>query len=936
MNKADYLTRFSQLTGGFKPHSWQLQLATHDLCENRLIRIPTGMGKTLGVLSTWLLCRVLNGNDAWPTRLVWCLPMRTLVEQTVSEAEKIIKALAIDNQVDVHPLMGGTAEKRWYQKPDRPAILVGTQDMLLSRALNRGYAMGRAAWPCAFGLLNTDALWVMDEVQLMGVGLATSGQIQSFWNERHENSNSNVVSATKPRVTWWMSATLQPDWLKTPETESLVTSISEEILTIDAGDRNGSQWEATKPVAIEELELDCSSSTKAKANAPGCADLILERHQNHDSNPCYGKQTLVVVNRVTTATEIFKKLQVSLEKQDTEIEAHLVHSRFRPVDREGWIERFLSKASLNSETNRILIATQVVEAGVDISATCLITELAPWPSLVQRFGRAARYDGNAKVIVLDPQIEDDQKAVPYSVTELDSARSAVNKVDDVGIGSLEDFEASLSVERLAELYPYRPLHVILEDEFNELFDTGPDLSGADVDVSRFIREGEDRDIKVFWRDWGEGDPSSRIRAQRRELCSVPIGAAKKWLDKDYVKKLAWTWDYLDGIWIPVDANKLKPAQIVLVAPAVGGYSPDLGFTGTKPGKKDEPISEVHESKFTDSSNAGEHAEESEELSAREIWKTIATHSREAAQVATDLMNALGVEENLATIVTLALRLHDWGKAHPAFASGTYHVKPQRVDLAKAPDHAWRHGKQIYSTPTHGPRRGFRHELASCLGTLELLRCADPHHQAILGQHADLLKACEIVALLPTQSVESNSIVEQLRSLSTNEFNLLLYLIASHHGKVRASMQASPLDQEFPFENKDYVGEGLPVRGLRTGDILPPVDLPAADGNVTMPELTLSLDPAEMGLSATYGASWTERVQGLIGAYGPFTLGWLEAIVRAADGQSSDDTRPPGDKDDPLLAGFQLSVPAANADVAKANQSASDSKAAAEESEPTHV
>jgi len=33
--------------------------------------------------------------------------------------------------------------------------------MLLSRALNRGYASGRARWPVEFGLLNQDALWVM-------------------------------------------------------------------------------------------------------------------------------------------------------------------------------------------------------------------------------------------------------------------------------------------------------------------------------------------------------------------------------------------------------------------------------------------------------------------------------------------------------------------------------------------------------------------------------------------------------------------------------------------------------------------------------------------------------------------------------------------------------------------------------------------------------
>ena len=32
----------------FEPHPWQIQLATTEQCRNRLIRIPTGLGKTLG------------------------------------------------------------------------------------------------------------------------------------------------------------------------------------------------------------------------------------------------------------------------------------------------------------------------------------------------------------------------------------------------------------------------------------------------------------------------------------------------------------------------------------------------------------------------------------------------------------------------------------------------------------------------------------------------------------------------------------------------------------------------------------------------------------------------------------------------------------------------------------------------------------------------
>ena len=100
--------------------------------------------------------------------------------------------------------MGGEGTDDWDLHPEQPAILIGTQDMLLSRALNRGFGMGRFRWPMHYGLLNNDCLWVLDEIQLMGTGLATSTQLQAF---RESLGTFGTVR------TVWMSATLLPGWL---------------------------------------------------------------------------------------------------------------------------------------------------------------------------------------------------------------------------------------------------------------------------------------------------------------------------------------------------------------------------------------------------------------------------------------------------------------------------------------------------------------------------------------------------------------------------------------------------------------------------------------------------------------------------------------------------------------------------------------------------
>ncbi len=231
---------FVAAAAGFEPMDWQARLAcgpdaiaarpetlySGDACGSRLIDIPTGCGKTAGAVLAWLWNRVILGTVGWPRRLVYCLPMRTLVEQIVKkdvlpwllrlnlaatkdnspERSKVDVLLAKLNDdaikkvraplqncgeetqiegflvnrlspsavacllwlAEYSPivLMGGEeldeGRRQWDLHPEKPAILIGTQDLLLSRALNRGYGMTRYCWPMHFGLLNTDCLLVLD------------------------------------------------------------------------------------------------------------------------------------------------------------------------------------------------------------------------------------------------------------------------------------------------------------------------------------------------------------------------------------------------------------------------------------------------------------------------------------------------------------------------------------------------------------------------------------------------------------------------------------------------------------------------------------------------------------------------------------------------------------------------------------------------------
>ncbi len=867
---------FQKLTSLPAPHPWQARLGEEEKCGSRLIRIPTGFGKTFGVIAPWLWHRVVQKNDSWPRRLLWCLPMRVLVEQTEQEVRTALSSLDLlrDGTEDhagktgVHLLMGGADAGEWHLYPEECAVLIGTQDMLLSRAMNRGYACPRARWPMEFGLLNQDCLWVMDEVQLMGVGLATSIQLQAF---RDQDAASGRL--IRPAHTWWMSATLQPDWLKkSPDAVNLAENTVQ--TAIPAAERTGPLWEGVrKPCRRETV----SSETAAVRLIAG----LYEHPEEQPAGP-----VLVIANTVDRAVEI----RNGLLEHANGMEVRLIHSRFRPAERSSWREEFLSRDSCGPEARRMIVSTQVVEAGVDISAAVLITELAPWASLVQRFGRCARWGGAAQVIVLDFSPKDDKAAAPYTKDELDAAREALSLLDDVSPMNLEVFEAS-HPDLLPRLYPFHPPHLLLRHELDELFDATPDLSGADIDISRFIREGDERDVRVFWEEIPpeKDTPPAELRPMRDALCAVPFLKARDWLcgKSQRLKKnmRAWVWDWLDGKWKAARKDDLLPGRTVLVDAACGGYHLETGWDpdcSDRVAPTDRPAVSPAVCPATEDADG---SLDNDGLSVREEgWQTIATHGMETARLAGKITDALC--RIYTPVFQLAARRHDVGKAHPAFCSSILSSidapgRPDRVDIAKAPARAWAAPGRMYAIQGEPRRKGFRHELVSVLSLMSVLQAHAPDHAALLGPWRDMLAAAGLLPASPAVNpAPPNAADREVMSLTGAEFNLAAWLIGSHHGKLRLAWHSSPADQAAD----DGV---LRIAGVREGDKMPPV--PVFDAEASLGEaagFTVDLSAAAAGLNPATGMGWTERILRLLERHGPFTLAWMEAIFRAADQRAS--------------------------------------------------
>lgn len=820
----------SAFTGSKQPFPYQKRLAAANRnpsdtsCQSRLIVVPTGLGKTAAVVLAWLWNRVHRNSAAWPRRLVYCLPMRTLAEQTYQSAEGWLQAHNLlwdgnaanhNGKVGLHLLMGGESTAKWEQYPEADCILIGTQDMLLSRALNRGYGMSRFRWPMHYGLLNNDCLWVFDEVQLMGAGLPTTAQLAAF---------RDSFGTAKPSRTWWMSATNKPDWLKTVDFEPAALATPVEL-------EEESDLQSTAVIRLREARKTVQFCEHSTSELAKLAVEILNRTRERAG------LTLVVMNTVKKS----KELHAAITKQLTrfpEIEAPiLLHSQFRPGDRASKLSALLA-----SEGKPVIaICTQIIEAGVDISATTLFTEMAPWSSLVQRFGRCNRRgtEADARIFMITAD-----KPAPYEVEQLVIAKRLI---DHLIADGADASPANLGKIPIPDCDKPVSNHVIRKRDFIDLFDTTPDLAGQDIDIERWVRETDDSKVNLFWRTWEGSEKDHAPPAgnefpapHRNELCPAPIHETKDWAGKS--KFSLRRWDHLTSNWqkVPREFGKLSliPGQIYLVPAEYGGYSPEAGFD-TKATSQVTPVPPT--APITPDSTALDQVSEGS-------WQSIAVHTD---HVANELQDIMEKTEVILTALPHAARWHDLGKAHPAFKAklkGEYASKPEAISHlphAKAPHEAWVHSR---AKNIPGQRSFFRHELASALAVLH---------------------------------PEVNAIPDDCR-------DLVAWLIAAHHGKIRLSIRSLPGETPPDDPAKRF------ARGVWDGDALEPVLLGAdvTSPALASPALTLSLEPMEIGLCQEPPfedqPSWSERMLSLRDApeIGPLRLAFWETLLRAADERAS--------------------------------------------------
>jgi CRISPR-associated endonuclease/helicase Cas3 len=349
-----------------------------------ILQAPTGAGKTRAALAPFIGSFLEQPPEAFPRKCLYSVPMRVLANQFNAEFTELAASYRRRHrQVLEVGIQTG-------DRPDDPKLennlIFTTVDQTLSNFLNIPYALGTASANLNAGAVLSSYL-VFDELHLYD----PDTMLPSVLGMLH------WLRGVTPFIV--MTATFSTQMLG-----RLANLLGTVVVPEDESARKA-------------METIGSQVGKQRTFHPCDAPLTASEVLNPDRR---GRRIICICNTVARAQQLYQALKDALmARGDRETQLSLIHSRFYKTDRdekEKWIrEQFSIPQQEYTGPPLILIATQVIEVGVDATCDVLHTELAPAASLLQRAGRCARRENErGRVFVYLPRDENNEPDyVPY-------------------------------------------------------------------------------------------------------------------------------------------------------------------------------------------------------------------------------------------------------------------------------------------------------------------------------------------------------------------------------------------------------------------------------------------------------------------------------------------------------------------------------------------
>lgn len=227
-----------------------------------------------------------------------------------------------------------------------------------------------------------NAIVIMDEVQTLRLEQLPLVGAMLYFLSKYMNTRVILMTATKPKVLElaYREILSKPKWLGTIDSDSAIEP-EPENWSLELFEGHEEIYKRYKRTKIIPLIVDLSFD---KENIE--SDFIEKVFSKkwHSSESC-----LIVVNKVNRCIELYNQIKVYLDENDFRNPIYCLSTNIVPADRLYIIEKI--KLDLRFGKAPILIATQVVEAGVDLDFDMGIRDLGPIDSIVQVAGRINRH-----------------------------------------------------------------------------------------------------------------------------------------------------------------------------------------------------------------------------------------------------------------------------------------------------------------------------------------------------------------------------------------------------------------------------------------------------------------------------------------------------------------------------------------------------------------
>ena len=429
MNNPSFRAIFRALTDN-EPFPWQeklfSRLAAGDL--PRHCDVPTGLGKT-SVIAVWLAALGASLLDPErcgrvPRRLAYIVDRRVVVDQATEEVKQLRKRLACagkdeslavlrpiiaalmqastvpdDCGIMVSTLRGKLANNpAWHLDPSRPAIVVGTVDMIGSRMLFAGYGgVGRNWRSLQAGLLLRDTWVVLDEAHLV-----PPFEFLLKGVERHAESGIPL----RPFGVTRMSATLATEH----SDDSSKTATKEEPLF---GSADTKDPQVAKRLNAPKSLRFVLAHEAAAASKPAEKRAALAEKMAREAITLADEKHAVVV--FANTVDLVKAITVALEKgiaKEWRDRVLMLTGEMRGAERDKLAENEVLKAFWPKRERgdvtlpAFLVATACVEVGMDFDADHAVCDAVALERMIQRLGRVNRRgETNAKIhLVLSSEV----------------------------------------------------------------------------------------------------------------------------------------------------------------------------------------------------------------------------------------------------------------------------------------------------------------------------------------------------------------------------------------------------------------------------------------------------------------------------------------------------------------------------------------------------